>query len=513
MRLNDFKLSARLAGGFGAVLLLLALMMGIGCYSLSRAAADTREMMATPLQKERLVSEWYMLTLVGVKRYTAIAKSTDPSLADYFANDVKVASARGSEIIKTLDGLPKSDEEKRVVKELTEARARYQAARDKIAALKKAGDEKRIAEVFDSEFRLPAEALLDQMKVYWQQQRQILDDMAKGVDHATEAAQWRIALLGALALAVGTVGAWILTRSVTGPVSQASRLVGAIAAGDLTVRVDVEGRDEIAGMLESLEQMRVSLQGAISQVRDSSDSIQLSCREVAAGNQDLSQRTEQTASSVQGAASVMDELNGTVGNTAHSASEANRLAVSAADIAERGGAVVADVVKTMTGIHSSSRRIADIIGVIDGIAFQTNILALNAAVEAARAGEQGRGFAVVAGEVRSLASRSAEAAREIKQLIAASVDQVEAGTALVSNAGSTMDEVVAAIRRVSALVSDISAACAEQAQGVSQVSSSVSQIDSSTQQNAAMVEEIAAAASSLQGQAQSLVEAMQRFRL
>ena len=513
MRLNDFKLSTRLAAGFGAVLLLLALMMAIGCISLGRAAADTREMMATPLQKERLVSEWYMLTLVGVKRYTAIAKSSDASLADYFANDVKISTARGNEIVKTLDGLPKSDDEKRVVKQLTEARERYIAGRNNIAALKKAGDEARVAELLEKEFRPLAEAYLEQMKGYWQQQKQVLDDMAKGVDHASEAAQWRIALVGALALVVGTAGAWMLTRSVTVPVARASQLVQAIAAGNLTVAVDAPGRDEIAAMLGSLEQMRQSLQVAIRQVRDSSDSIQNACQEVAAGNQDLSQRTEQTASSVQGAASVMDELNGTVGNTAHSAGEASRLAVSAAEVAARGGTVVADVVKTMTAIHGSSRRIADIIGVIDGIAFQTNILALNAAVEAARAGEQGRGFAVVAGEVRLLASRSADAAREIKRLIAASVEQVEAGTSLVSNAGTTMNEVVAAIGRVRSLVSDISLACTEQAEGVSQVSSAVSQIDGSTQQNAAMVEEIAAAASSLRGQAHSLVQAVQVFRL
>ncbi len=513
MTLNALKLSTRLAAGFGVVLLLLALMMAIGCFSLGRAAADTREMMATPLQKERLVSEWYMLTLVGVKRYTAIAKSSDASLADYFANDVKISTARGNEIVKALDGLPKSDDEKKLVKQLTEARERYIAARNNIASLKKAGDEAQVAQLLEKEFRPLSEVYLEQMKTYWQQQQQVLDGMAKGVDSATEAAQWRIALLGALALVVGTVGAWVLTRSVTGPVAQASQWVRAIAAGDLTVQVEAQGQDEISAMLRSLEQMRLSLQQAISQVRDSSDSIQHSCQEVAAGNQDLSQRTEQTASSVQGAASVMDELNGTVGNTAHSAGEANRLAISAAEVATRGGAVVADVVKTMNDIHGSSRRIADIIGVIDGIAFQTNILALNAAVEAARAGEQGRGFAVVAGEVRLLASRSAEAAREIKQLIAASVDQVEAGTALVSNAGSTMNEVVAAIRRVSALVGDISLACTEQAEGVSQVSAAVSQIDGSTQQNAAMVEEIAAAASSLQGQAHSLVQAVQVFRL
>ena len=513
MKLSDYRLSTRLAAGFGAVLVLLALMLVIACVSLGHAAADTREMMATPLRKERLVSEWYMLTLVGVKRYTAIAKSSDASLADYFTSDVKASTARGNELLKELDALHKSDEEQRVVAQLFDARKVYIATRDRIAAAKKSGDEAGALQILNQDFRPQAEAFLDKMQGYLRFQQQTLDQMAQGVDAATQAAQWRLGLIGALALLVGAAGAWVLTRSVVRPVAQASQLVAAIAGGDLTVRVQTDGRDEIASMLRALEQMRQSLQQAIAQVRDSSDSIQHSCQEVALGNQDLSQRTEQTASSVQGAASVMDELNGTVGNTAQSASEASRLAVAAADVAARGGAVVADVVQTMDRIQGSSHKIADIIGVIDGIAFQTNILALNAAVEAARAGEQGRGFAVVASEVRSLASRSAEAAREIKRLIQASVEQVESGSALVSRAGETMAEVVASIRRVTDLVSDISAACSEQAQGVSQVSSAVSQIDGSTQQNAAMVEEIAATASSLQGQSQSLVQAVQVFRL
>ncbi|MET0209098.1 MAG: methyl-accepting chemotaxis protein [Burkholderiaceae bacterium] len=513
MKLNDLKLSTRLAAGFGVVLLLLAVIVAIAGMSLGRAANDTRDMMAVPLKKERLVAEWYTLTLVGVKRYTAIAKSADTSLPDYFVNDVKISTARGNEIVKALDELPKSDEEKAVVEQLTTARKTYIATRDRIAAVKKSGTPEEATRILEQEFKPHAEAYLEKMVGYLRFQQKTLDDMANGVDGATTSAQWRIALIGVLTLLAGGVFAVVLTKSVTTPLRRASRLVDAVAAGDLTVSVQAEGSDEIAHITQSLDTMRLSLQRAIAQVRDSSENIQNACREVSAGNQDLSQRTEETASNVQRAASAMEQLSGTVGQTAQSSREASQLAVTAADVASRGGKVVSDVVATMQGIHGSSRKIADIIGVIDGIAFQTNILALNAAVEAARAGEQGRGFAVVATEVRNLAGRSAAAAREIKSLIQASVEQVESGTALVNRAGQTMTEVVDAIGRVTGIVSEISVASAEQAQGVTQVSGAVSQMDGATQQNAAMVEEIAAAASSLQGQAHSLVEAVRVFKL
>ncbi len=507
------RLSVRLTAGFGVVLALLATIMIIGSLSLGRTAQSTRDMMAIPLQKERLVSEWYMLTLVGVKRYTAIAKSSDTTLSDYFVEDVKISTARGNEIVKTLDGLPKSDEEKKVVAELTDARKNYIATRDRIAAAKKSNSTEEAERILTQEFKPQSEVYLAKMSGYLKFQQKTLDDMAAGVDSATTHAQWNIGVIGALALIIGGVFAWMLTRSVTVPLRRASEVVGAVAAGDLTRSAPSDGHDEIAHMMRDLDTMRLSLQRAISQVRDSSENIQNACQEVSAGNQDLSQRTEQTASNVQRAASAMEELNGTVGQTAMSSREANQLATNAADVAQRGGQVVADVVSTMQGIHGSSRKIADIIGVIDGIAFQTNILALNAAVEAARAGEQGRGFAVVAAEVRNLAGRSAGAAKEIKSLIEASVEQVEAGTALVNRAGETMTEVVDAIRRVTGIVSEISVASAEQAQGVSQVSGAVNEMDAATQQNAAMVEEIAAAASSLRGQAHSLVEAVRVFRL
>jgi methyl-accepting chemotaxis protein len=303
------------------------------------------------------------------------------------------------------------------------------------------------------------------------------------------------------------------SRSIVQPIREARGLAQAIATGDLTHKVEVDGRDEAADLMRALQSMQDSLRKLVGQLRDSSESIQTASNEVAAGNQDLSQRTEEAASSLQQTASSMEQLTGTVRQSAEAAAQANQLASSASSVAQRGGEVVSQVVSTMDEINSSSKKIADIIGVIDGIAFQTNILALNAAVEAARAGEQGRGFAVVAGEVRSLAQRSAEAAKEIKALIGTSVDKVETGSRLVQDAGSTMNEIVASVRRVTDIIGEITAAAGEQSTGIGQVNTAMTQLDQMTQQNAALVEESAAAAESLKDQAHKLNGLVATFRL
>jgi methyl-accepting chemotaxis protein len=306
---------------------------------------------------------------------------------------------------------------------------------------------------------------------------------------------------------------WRITRSVVQPVREATAFAERMAEGDLSRAPAVQGRDEIARMLGALVRMQGSLSGIVGQVRQSADSISVASREVATGNGDLSARTEQAASSLQETAASLAQIAGTVNTAADSARTANQLAASAAQVAQRGGSVVADVVSTMDEISASARRIADIIGTIDGIAFQTNILALNAAVEAARAGEQGRGFAVVAGEVRTLAQRSAEAAREIKSLIGSSVEKVGTGSRLVQDAGATMNDIVASVQRVSDVIGEISAAATEQSGGVGQVNLAVSSLDTATQQNAALVEQSAAAAESLREQAARLAEVVSVFRL
>ena len=318
---------------------------------------------------------------------------------------------------------------------------------------------------------------------------------------------------GAVALVVGGLLSFWLARSIARPIRRAADAADRIARLDLTERIDVHDRDETGRLLASLEAMQGALRELVGQVRASTDSIRTASSEIADGNADLSSRTEQAASSLQQTAASIEQMHGTVQQSAASARTANELAGSAAQVAVQGGEVVARVVSTMEEINGSSRRIADIIGVIDGIAFQTNILALNAAVEAARAGEQGRGFAVVASEVRSLAQRSAEAAKEIKALIGASVDKVESGSRLVADAGQTMSEIVASVQRVSDIIGEISSAAGEQSQGIGQVNTAVAQLDQATQQNAALVEQSAAAAESLKAQARQLADTVQRFRL
>ena len=321
-----------------------------------------------------------------------------------------------------------------------------------------------------------------------------------------------LAALCLLAVAAAVAAGWLINRSITGPLVEAVQVADRIAAGDLGSRMAVVSTDETGQLLASLQRMQQSLVQTVSAVRGNAESVSLASAEISKGNSDLSRRTEQQAAALQETAASMEQLGSTVRHNADNARQAGQLAADASNVAVKGGSVVDQVVQTMKGINDSSRQIADIISVIDGIAFQTNILALNAAVEAARAGEQGRGFAVVASEVRSLAQRSAQAAKEIKVLIGASVERVEQGTSLVDQAGSTMQEVVASVKRVSDIMGEISAASAEQSTGVSQVGEAVTQMDQATQQNAALVEESAAAASSLQTQAEQLVQAVAVFR-
>ena len=306
---------------------------------------------------------------------------------------------------------------------------------------------------------------------------------------------------------------WLITRAVTVPAEQAVRVAQSIATGDLSATIPTGGKDEMGRLLQELATMRDKLEGVVSHVRSNADGVSISSEQIAMGNTDLSSRTEEQASALQQTAASMEQMAATVRNNADSASQANQLAMNASQVAVRGGEVVSQVVQTMQGIDASSQKMVDIIGVIDSIAFQTNILALNAGVEAARAGDQGRGFTVVASEVRALAARSAEAAREIKKLIDDSMARVHQGNQLVTQAGATMSEVVAAISHVSDLVAEISAASKEQSQGVEQVSEAVAQMDQTTQQNAALVEESAAAAAGLQRQAKDLVQAVASFKL
>jgi len=319
--------------------------------------------------------------------------------------------------------------------------------------------------------------------------------------------------MAAFSVLMGAAIAWVITRSVTVPLSRAAAATATMASGNLTQTIEFTGKDEVANVLKGLSEMQHSLRHIVSEVRASTDSIATASRQIATGNADLSARTEQTSSSLQQTAASMEQITGTVTQSVESARMADGLAGTAASVADKGGELVRQVVSTMQEINVSSRKITDIIAVIDSIAFQTNILALNAAVEAARAGEQGRGFAVVASEVRSLAQRSATAAKEIKTLIGASVERVDSGTKLVANAGDTMKEIVTSVRRVSRVINEILLAAEEQSKGIGEVNSAVADLDQMTQQNAALVEQSSAAAESLREQASGLTTAVGTFRL
>ncbi len=405
-------------------------------------------------------------------------------------------------------------EEERIAKELAETRAKFlsEGLAPTVAALK-AGN-------FDEAKKISFEKVRP-LYVPVRKDISALNHIQLAEAKAEyEAAQTRysIARLVSWGLILGGVAfsalfGWVLIRGISRDLDQAMQATTAVEQGDLTYPIRAESQDEIGQLLRSLSSMQAGLVKVVANVRNGSESVSTASAEIAQGNNDLSARTEQQASALEETAASMEELSSTVKQNADSAKQANQLAMTASTVAVQGGEVVGQVVETMKGINESSRKISDIISVIDGIAFQTNILALNAAVEAARAGEQGRGFAVVASEVRSLAGRSAEAAKEIKTLIGASVERVEQGTALVDKAGTTMSEVVSSIRRVTDLMGEISAASNEQSVGVSQIGEAVQQMDQVTQQNAALVEEMAAAASSLKGQAQELVQVVSVFKL
>ncbi|MBL0727699.1 methyl-accepting chemotaxis protein [Piscinibacter sp. HJYY11] len=513
MSLNNISVTRKL---WGAILLLLAAMLTIAMLAASQAASVQAESARQIAQVHDLVERsavWKGLTDTAVTRGMANVISSDPAVGELFKenleNDTKKITAIRVEISKVAT----SDEDKAAMKNVAEKGAVLVAASKKATELVAAGDRAAVTAHVKGEYAQTAAAYLGAIDAFVALQRQ------KGEQALAAGAQARQRILLAgfggavLVIALGMLVAATLVRSIRQPLEESIRVAGAIAEGDLTQTISTTRKDEFGSLMRALQHMNESLGRVVGNVRSSTDSISTASAEIATGNTDLSSRTEQTASNLQQAASSMEQLTGTVRQSADSARQANQLASSAAEVAQRGGSVVAQVVSTMDEINASSKKISDIIGVIDGIAFQTNILALNAAVEAARAGEQGRGFAVVAGEVRSLAQRSAEAAREIKGLIGSSVDKVEAGSRLVADAGATMNEIVGSVQRVTDIIGEITAASTEQSDGIGQINSAVTQLDQMTQQNAALVEESAAAAESLREQAHRLAEVVAVFKV
>ena len=509
----NIKIGKRLGIGFVLILAMTVVIATVGVWRLNDVAASTRAMMAEPLTKERLITDWYGLNFASIRRTAAIVKSSDPALGPYFKEDSAASVKRAAELLKQIEPLISGEQDKVLFAKILDQRKLYSASRDGAVKAKADGDVEGAAKILDGSFTPAAKVYQDLLQELVTLQRTSIDATAKQIDASAVQDTRIIRALTLFAVGFGILCSWLLTTGITRPLRQALALAETVAAGDLTHTVTTSAKDETGALLTALGNMNTSLVAIVSQVRSGTDSIATASSEIAAGNLDLSARTEQQAGSLEETASTMEEMTSTVRQNADNARQANTLAGAASDVASKGGAVVGQVVQTMESINASSRKIVDIISVIDGIAFQTNILALNAAVEAARAGEQGRGFAVVATEVRNLAHRSSEAAREIKQLIGDSVRIVEAGSALAGQAGQTMDEVVTSVQRVNAIIDEIALASVEQRDGIEQISMAVSQMDGVTQQNAALVEQAAAAADALQQQAASLADAVSIFKL
>jgi methyl-accepting chemotaxis protein len=515
MKLNNLRVGTRLGGGFAVILALLAMMLAGGVWRLQSTSEATRAMMAAPLKKERLTEEWFRSVTNGLTRAKAVAKSADPTLEASIVDDGKTSNRRGgnANISKELHALGLEPIEQRLFDEINENRKAYIGARDALMKAKRAGNADEATRIFDTDFAKISPRYVGSIQAFLDYQHKQIDDAAQAIDDDSKLSSVILVSIGAIALLLGTGFAWTLTRSITVPLGQAVELAKTVSNGDLSTRIEVDCKDETGQLLQALKDMNDSLLKIVGEVRSGTDTIATASGEIAAGNQDLSSRTEEQASSLEETASSMEELTSTVKQNADNARQANQLALSASSVAVKGGSVVSQVVDTMGAINASSKKIVDIIGVIDGIAFQTNILALNAAVEAARAGEQGRGFAVVATEVRNLAQRSAAAAKEIKTLIGDSVVKVEEGSKQVAEAGKTMDEIVGSVKRVTDIMAEIMMASQEQNAGIEQINQAIAQMDQVTQQNAALVEEAAAAAASMQEQAANLSQVVSVFRL
>ncbi len=514
MRIIDLRISTRLELGFALLGLMILAMVAVvwvqvstmtGLFGDVANARIPRMVVGSAIKED-------VQTISSSVRNMILMRDTAAIMAE--AQSIGRVQKRIDQRFVELEKLLAGDgAAQAVLQQVQAARKAYEPLQNETQELAGSGQVFDAKELLVEKMHPAQQAYFSAMDALLQQQQQQLGQATGATERAANSVRGMLLATTLVVMALGGLLAWWIIRSITEPLRQAVRVARSVAAGNLQEPIEAQGRNEVAQLLLALKDMQGALARVVTHVRQGAQNVLGGSTEIAQGNMDLSNRTEAQAGALEETSASMQELRDAVAHNADNAQQANTLACDASAVAERGGAVVGQVVDTMRDINTSSQKIADIIGVIDGIAFQTNILALNAAVEAARAGEQGRGFAVVASEVRALAGRSAEAAREIKGLISASVERVAQGSNLVDKAGATMQEVVQSIRRVTALVGEISSASAEQRSGVAQIGEAIVQMDHVTQQNAALVEQIAAAATGLSTQAQELVQAVAVFQV
>jgi methyl-accepting chemotaxis protein len=513
MNLTDYKIKTRLGAGFGLMVLLMLIMIVTAIGRFGAISSSTRGIVERDWPSASAAAVIDAAAREDARRVLALFVVTDKALRaksyERIDQDKKAIDAA----LVTLAALTETPEEKALLAKIQAARAAYSVSFLKVADMVEADERDKAAELMNKAAFPDLDTLLDLTGAMVKQQKTDIEDGGKAATGHIDFSRNMMIAMGVVTLLASIALALWITASITGPLEEAVEIAKSVAAGDLTTRIEVRAQDETGELLTALKHMNDSLAATVRDVRRSTGTISQASGEIASGNIDLSGRTESQASSLEETASSMEELTGTVKQNADNARQANQLVISASSVATRGGELVAQVVDTMGSIKASSSKIVDIIGVIDGIAFQTNILALNAAVEAARAGEQGRGFAVVASEVRSLAQRSATAAKEIKVLIDDSVEKVDGGSAVVNEAGQTMGLIVTSVQQVADIMAEITSASNEQSLGIEQVNEAISQMDEMTQQNAALVEQAAAAAQSMQDEAATLSASVSIFKL
>ena len=510
---KNWKIGARLGLGFGVVLALIATMIVLALGQLTSIGTLSDQIVDEDWAKAEAAANLDAYTRANGLRTMELFFATDKDQTERIHQRLDVNKKNVAASLDVLDKLVSTPEGKALLVKIKDARASYFESFVRVDKLLGEGKKDEATRILIDETLPQLEALKGHVVALGDRQKQLVESRGALIRSGIDAARTTMLATGLTALLLSAVFAWQLTRSITDPIRQAVDVAQTVAAGDLTSHIVIKSSDETGQLLSALKAMNDNLVSVVGTVRYSSESIATASAQIAAGNTDLSQRTEEQAANLEQTAASMEEISSTVNNNADAARQATQLASSASDAVVQGGVAVSQVVTTMEAIAGSSQKIGEIVGVIDSIAFQTNILALNAAVEAARAGEQGRGFAVVAAEVRGLAQRSAAAAKEIKELITDSVEKVKAGGLQATEAGESMNDIVSQVKRVSNLIAEISASTIEQSTGIGQVGDAVSQLDHVTQQNAALVEESAAAADSLSEQAAKLVKAVGVFKL